>query len=100
MTVTQRSDVFAALSHHLTFYAPLNTMAFAQNAGRLLGKRRGILCSLSQCRKFLVPLGIAAAVVQASIYDVPGGYRAVMFDRFSGVKDKVGLLRSMSRCLC
>ncbi|KAG5221406.1 Prohibitin-1, of the prohibitin complex (Phb1p-Phb2p) [Salix suchowensis] len=25
---------------------------------------------------------------QASIYDVPGGYRAVMFDRFSGVKDQ------------
>lgn len=37
----------------------------------------------------IVPVGIAAALVQASIYDVPGGYRAVMFDRFSGVKDKV-----------
>lgn len=36
---------FAALSHHQTFYAPLD-MAFAQNAGRLLGKRPGILCSL------------------------------------------------------
>ena len=38
---------------------------------------------------FLVPLGIAAATLQASIYDVPGGYRAVMFDRFAGVKDQV-----------
>lgn len=38
---------------------------------------------------YLVPVGIAAALFQASIYDVPGGYRAVMFDRFSGVKDKV-----------
>jgi prohibitin 1 len=38
----------------------------------------------------LVPLGIAAVVVQSSIYDVPGGYRAVMFDRFSGVKNEVG----------
>lgn len=38
----------------------------------------------------LVPLGIAAAVIQSSIYDVPGGYRAVMFDRFSGVKNEVG----------
>ena len=37
----------------------------------------------------VVPVGIAAALFQASIYDVPGGYRAVMFDRFSGVKDKV-----------
>ncbi|KAH6917179.1 prohibitin [Coprinopsis sp. MPI-PUGE-AT-0042] len=44
-------------------------MAFAQNASRLL-----------------VPLGIAFATVNASLYDVPGGYRAVMFDRFSGVK--------------
>lgn len=25
--------------------------------------------------------------LQASLYDVPGGYRAVMFDRFQGVKD-------------
>jgi prohibitin 1 len=40
----------------------------------------------------LVPVGIAAALFQASIYDVPGGYRAVMFDRFSGVKDKVHLI--------
>lgn len=36
-----------------------------------------------------VPVAVAAAVVQASIYDVPGGYRAVMFDRFQGVKDEV-----------
>lgn len=44
------------------------------------------------CRMLIscvVPVGIAAALFQASIYDVPGGYRAVMFDRFSGVKDKV-----------
>lgn len=36
-----------------------------------------------------MPVAVAAAAFQASIYDVPGGYRAVMFDRFSGVKDKV-----------
>jgi len=36
-----------------------------------------------------VPLGVAFVAVQASIYDVPGGFRAVMFDRFSGVKDRV-----------
>lgn len=35
-----------------------------------------------------VPLGLAAVALQSSIYDVPGGYRAVMFDRFSGVKDQ------------
>jgi len=38
--------------------------------------------------RLIVPLGIAASALQASLYDVPGGYRAVMFDRFAGVKDK------------
>jgi len=46
-------------------------MAFAQRVSRLL-----------------FPLAIGVAAVDASIYDVPGGYRAVMFDRFQGVKDK------------
>ena len=32
---------------------------------------------------------LAGAAVQASLYDVPGGYKAVMFDRFSGVQNKV-----------
>ncbi|KAK0198632.1 band 7 family-domain-containing protein [Armillaria mellea] len=44
-------------------------MAFAQNASRVI-----------------VPIALAAVAVRASLYDVPGGYRAVMFDRFSGVK--------------
>ncbi|CAE6459531.1 unnamed protein product [Rhizoctonia solani] len=34
----------------------------------------------------LVPAAFGLALIQASIYDVPGGYRAVMFDRFAGVK--------------
>jgi len=38
--------------------------------------------------RLLVPLAVVASVVQASLYDVPGGYRAVMFDRFTGVKDQ------------
>ncbi|KAF8807601.1 hypothetical protein BYT27DRAFT_7189675 [Phlegmacium glaucopus] len=38
--------------------------------------------------RIIVPLGVGVAVLQASLYDVPGGYRAVMFDRFSGVNDK------------
>jgi prohibitin 1 len=37
----------------------------------------------------LVPVALGTAALQASIYDVPGGYRAVMFDRFSGVKNEV-----------
>ncbi|KAG8994988.1 Prohibitin-1, subunit of the prohibitin complex (Phb1p-Phb2p) [Tulasnella sp. JGI-2019a] len=46
-------------------------MAFAQTVGRLL-----------------VPVTIGLGLVNASLYDVPGGYRAVMFDRFSGVKEE------------
>lgn len=41
-----------------------------------------------------VPAFIGLSVVQSSLYDVPGGYRAVMFDRFSGVSDKVSLALS------
>ncbi len=37
-------------------------------------------------KSFLVPAAVVAAGVNASLYDVPGGYRAVMFDRFSGVR--------------
>ncbi|EJT99054.1 hypothetical protein DACRYDRAFT_24133 [Dacryopinax primogenitus] len=37
--------------------------------------------------RMLVPAIITLGAVQASLYDVPGGYRAVMFDRFSGVKN-------------
>jgi hypothetical protein len=39
----------------------------------------------------VVPIALGTAAFQASIYDVPGGYRAVMFDRFSGVKSEVSL---------
>ena len=36
-----------------------------------------------------VPIAIAFAGVSASIYDVRGGTRAVIFDRLSGVKEQV-----------
>jgi hypothetical protein len=36
-----------------------------------------------------VPVALGATLVQSSLYDVPGGYRAVLFDRFSGVKPNV-----------
>jgi len=38
--------------------------------------------------RLAVPLLAGAALFNASIYDVPGGHRAVLFDRFQGVKDK------------
>ena len=48
-----------------------------------------MVCLLTILSVSPVPLGVSVAIVQASLYDVPGGYRAVMFDRFSGVKDEV-----------
>lgn len=36
-----------------------------------------------------MPVALGATVVQSALYDVPGGYRAVLFDRFSGVKPVV-----------
>jgi len=42
---------------------------------------------LNNLGRIIVPTAIGLSVLNASIYDVPGGYRAVMFDRFSGVKN-------------
>ncbi|KAK7058246.1 hypothetical protein VNI00_001877 [Paramarasmius palmivorus] len=48
-------------------------MQFGSQSARMDGEKR-------------VPLAVAIVGVRASLYDVPGGYQAVMFDRFSGVK--------------
>jgi len=45
--------------------------------------------ALSALYKLAVPAAIGISVAQASIYDVKGGTRAVIFDRLSGVKEKV-----------
>lgn len=45
--------------------------------------------ALSAVYRFAVPIAIGASFAQASIYDVKGGTRAVIFDRLSGVKDQV-----------
>ncbi|TIA87586.1 hypothetical protein E3P99_03088 [Wallemia hederae] len=37
--------------------------------------------------KLMVPAAIGVSILQSSLYDVPGGFKAVLFDRFSGVKD-------------
>jgi prohibitin 1 len=44
--------------------------------------------ALQSLYKYAIPLAVGA-FVQASIYDVKGGTRAVIFDRLSGVKDTV-----------
>lgn len=45
--------------------------------------------ALNAVSKYAVPLAIAASLGQASLYDVKGGTRAVIFDRLSGVKEGV-----------
>lgn len=44
---------------------------------------------LRQLSRWAVPAFGVAALVQASIYDVRGGSRAVIFDRLQGVKEDV-----------
>ena len=45
--------------------------------------------ALSAVYKWAVPVAVAGSLVQASMYDVKGGSRAVIFDRLSGVKETV-----------
>lgn len=45
--------------------------------------------ALGALYKWAVPAAVGISLVQASIYDVKGGTRAVIFDRLSGVKDTV-----------
>lgn len=44
---------------------------------------------LNSIGRLAVPIAAVVAGVQASIYDVKGGTRAVIFDRLSGVQEKV-----------
>ncbi|EEB05084.1 prohibitin Phb1 [Schizosaccharomyces japonicus yFS275] len=39
--------------------------------------------------RYAIPIGLGFAALNASLYDVPGGKRAVLFDRLSGVKQQV-----------
>jgi prohibitin 1 len=45
--------------------------------------------ALNTIYKWAVPAAIALSFAQASIYDVKGGTRAVIFDRLAGVKEDV-----------
>jgi regulator of protease activity HflC (stomatin/prohibitin superfamily) len=39
--------------------------------------------------KLAIPAAVGTSLLQASMYDVPGGKRAVIFDRLAGVKPEV-----------
>lgn len=45
--------------------------------------------ALGAIYKYAIPLALGVSFAQASIYDVKGGTRAVIFDRLAGVKDQV-----------
>ncbi|RHZ57259.1 hypothetical protein Glove_391g6 [Diversispora epigaea] len=42
---------------------------------------------LEKIAKLAIPVGLAVSLAQNSIYDVQGGFRAVIFDRLKGVKE-------------
>ncbi|KAF2453620.1 band 7 family-domain-containing protein [Lineolata rhizophorae] len=44
--------------------------------------------ALNTLYRWAIPLAVGASFVQASMYDVKGGTRAVIFDRLSGVKEQ------------
>ena len=45
--------------------------------------------ALNFAYRMAIPAAVTVAFAQQSMYDVRGGYRAVIFDRLSGVKDSV-----------
>ncbi|KFX87673.1 hypothetical protein O988_05527 [Pseudogymnoascus sp. VKM F-3808] len=45
--------------------------------------------ALNTLYKLAIPLAVGVSFAQASIYDVKGGSRAVIFDRLAGVKEQV-----------
>eukprot|EP00088_Acartia_fossae_P054214 TRINITY_DN62048_c0_g1_i1.p1 TRINITY_DN62048_c0_g1~~TRINITY_DN62048_c0_g1_i1.p1 ORF type:complete len:291 (-),score=11.40 TRINITY_DN62048_c0_g1_i1:40-891(-) len=45
--------------------------------------------ALDRFGRAIVGLGIGVSLIQAAMYDVRGGQRAVIFDRVSGVSDKI-----------
>lgn len=45
--------------------------------------------TLGALYRYAIPVAIGASFAQASMYDVKGGTRAVIFDRLSGVKEQV-----------
>lgn len=44
---------------------------------------------LYNLQRLAIPIGLGAMAVNASLYDVKGGTRAVIFDRLSGVQEQV-----------
>lgn len=48
--------------------------------------------ALNAVTKLAIPAAVGISLLQASLYDVKGGSRAVIFDRLAGVKNEVCML--------
>eukprot|EP00171_Calliarthron_tuberculosum_P014204 IDg14204t1 len=45
--------------------------------------------ALLKLARYSVVIGVAGAAAQSSLYVVNGGHRAVIFNRFTGIEDRV-----------
>jgi len=55
--------------------------------------------ALNAITKLAIPAAVGISLFQASLYDVKGGSRAVIFDRVAGVKNEVCLFELGKDCL-
>jgi hypothetical protein len=91
-TSAESSEMFLELQHQRHqrsvhhFESHLRHLHVHENSPSLLTIMAAIL---SNVYKWAIPLTVAGSLAQASIYDVKGGTRAVIFDRLGGVKDTV-----------
>ena len=73
-------------------YSPSSRSLFPYSAENFLSSFKSYAMaanSLAAVYRWAVPLALGVSLAQASIYDVKGGTRAVIFDRLAGVKDQV-----------
>jgi hypothetical protein len=87
MTIWPPADVFSLFCLHRQNYGSIRTEC--TKIHRYVSQ--GAMVSILNLVTAPVPVVLAAVAARASIYDVPGGFRAVMFDRFSGVRGEVCL---------
>ena len=73
------SEASAASTIHKRPTTYLSSLAYVVDMANALGA----------VYRWAVPIAIGASIAQASMYDVKGGTRAVIFDRLSGVKEDI-----------
>ena len=89
-----RFDLAAAVTNIITFQTNRAFHFTAQDqtthiTGPLISSANMAANALNQVYRYAIPTAVAFSLASASIYDVKGGTRAVIFDRLSGVKETV-----------